>query len=276
MRRFTRLFASLLLLLLLGACAHTATVAADPVSPSPVIDRIQARGTLIVGTAGSMPPMNMTTKTGQVIGLEPDLARVIARAMRVELSIKTMPFADLLPALEAGSVDLVLSDMTITPSRNLKFAFVGPYFISGKSILTRKETLASITKATELDNPDVTLTALEGSTSQQFVETLLPNAKLIKAVDYDEAVGLVLDNRADAMIADYPICQVSIARHLGQGLISLKEPLTYEPIGVALPPNDPLLANWMRNLIGRLQGSGELELLTARWFKETDWLTILP
>jgi len=34
-------------------------------------------------------------------------------------------------------------------------------------------------------------------------------------------------------------------RHRDKGLVSLITPLTYEPIGIAMPPNDPLLMNWM-------------------------------
>ena len=51
--------------------------------------------------------------------------------------ILALGFGVLLPALQAGKVDMVLSGMTITPDRNLKVAFVGPYFISGKAILTK-------------------------------------------------------------------------------------------------------------------------------------------
>ena len=76
--------------------------------------------------------MNMTTKAGKVIGLEPDIANEIAVRMGVKATFKTMPFAELLPALEAGKVDMVLSSMTITGKRNMRVAFVGPYFISAK------------------------------------------------------------------------------------------------------------------------------------------------
>ena len=43
-------------------------------SASPVLDRIQRRGELVVGTMGNMPPLNMTAKDGEIFGLEPDLA----------------------------------------------------------------------------------------------------------------------------------------------------------------------------------------------------------
>ena len=48
--------------------------------------------------------------------------------MGVKLRLATMPFSELLPALEAGRIDMILSDMTMTPERNMKTAFAGPYF----------------------------------------------------------------------------------------------------------------------------------------------------
>jgi ABC-type amino acid transport substrate-binding protein len=38
---------------------------------------------------------------------------------------------------------MVLSGMTITPARNLKVAFVGPYIVTGKSILTKQAAVES-------------------------------------------------------------------------------------------------------------------------------------
>ena len=132
MRKLKLLIVLALVFTLAVACEQTTGTTAKS-SISPVLDRIQQRGELVVGTAGSMPPLNMTTKDGRVIGIEPDLARYMASSMGVKLRIETMHFHELLPALEAGKVDMVLSGMTITGRRNLKAAFVGPYFISGKS-----------------------------------------------------------------------------------------------------------------------------------------------
>jgi polar amino acid transport system substrate-binding protein len=124
-------------------CAHSNWNVAKT-SSAPVLDRIQQRGEIIVGTAGSMPPLNMTTKEGDVIGLEADMAQAIAGAMGVKLRLETMPFAELLPSLEEGRVDMIMSGMTINSKRNLKVAFVGPYMISGKAILTKEKTIASV------------------------------------------------------------------------------------------------------------------------------------
>jgi polar amino acid transport system substrate-binding protein len=78
------------------------------------------------------------------------------------------------------------------------------------------------------------------------------------------------------MIADFPICVVSILRYPDQGLFTLIDPFTYEPLGIAVPATDPLLINWVENFINGLHGSGELDQLKADWFEDASWLKKLP
>ena len=137
------------------------------------LDRIVANGELRVGMSGNQPPYNMKNKNGKLIGLEVDMANLLAEAMNVKPVLVVKPFAQLIPSLLAGEVDVVMSGMTITAERNMKVAFVGPYNISGKSILTKSVTLAAAEHADDINVKDVSLTALEGSTSQKFVEILL-------------------------------------------------------------------------------------------------------
>ena len=53
-------------------------------------------------------------------------------------------------------------------------------------------------------------------------------------------------------------------------------PLTYEPIGIALPANDPLLVNWVENILNTIKDSGELDALEDRWLGDGSWLKKLP
>jgi len=241
-------------------------------SASPVLDRIQKRGELVVGTMGNMPPLNMTAKDGEIFGLEPDLARMMADAMDVKVRFVSRPFSELLPALQAGQVDMVLSGITITPKRNMKVAFVGPYFISGKAFLTKIKTIAMAREADEVNSPNTKIVALKGSTSQEFAETALDKTTLYTTANYDEAVDMVLKDKVQAMIADYPICVVSVFRYPEAGLLSVVTPLTYEPIGIAIPANDPLLMNWATNALNSLEASGNLDELRLKWFARGSWL----
>jgi len=275
MRKASSLIALMLVVGLMTVWGQ-AFAAGEGMRVSPVLDRIMAKKELVVGTAASMPPLNMTTKDGQIIGMEVDLARLFAAGMEVKLTLKPMQFNDLLPAVEKGQVDMVLSSMTMTPLRNLKVAFVGPYFASGKSILTKVENVESVDELAKMNQPDKVLVALKGSTSQMFVERLLPKAKNVLADNYDQAVAMVRDDRARAMVADYPICVVSALRYRDAGLTTLKKPISYEPIGGVLPASDPLLINWVQNLLNFLEKTGELDALTQRWFRDTSWISRLP
>jgi polar amino acid transport system substrate-binding protein len=170
----------------------------------------------------------------------------------------------------------VMSSMTITGKRNMKVAFVGPYFISGKTFLTTAKWASSAKEPEEVNSPGTKLTALRGSTSQAFVEKVFPKATLLLGKDYGESVAMVLQGKANAMIADYPICLLSVIRNPDHNLISVVPPFTYEPIGIAIQKDDPLLTNWLENFLGTMAGSGDLKALQEKWFKGGDWINKLP
>lgn len=258
-------------------CAVILVGAVAPImAASPVLSGIVENNVLRVGTSGAQPPFSVKSKDGSLIGYEVDLAKLLANAMGVELKLVEMPFGELLPALEKGEVDVVMSGMTMTPERNLKAAFVGPYIISGKSILTKDKTLAQADETGDIDQADLTIVALADSTSQNFVETLIPKANLVTTKDYDEAVNMILEDKATAMVADFPICALSAMRHGDQGLVTLAQPLTIEPIGIAISPGDSLMLNMVQNYLVALEGVGILEELEAKWFKDGGWLIHLP
>jgi ABC-type amino acid transport substrate-binding protein len=88
--------------------------------------------------------MNLLTQEDKVIGMDVDVATMIAEVMGVKLNLQRIDFRGLLPALESGSIDMIVSNMTMTPDRNLKAAFVGPYFTSGKALLTKRSSIAQL------------------------------------------------------------------------------------------------------------------------------------
>jgi polar amino acid transport system substrate-binding protein len=266
---------SFLALFLFASCTQTQQTTATQ-APASALDNIIKKGELVVGTSGNMPPMSMITKDNELIGYEIDLAQSIAKAMGVKLKLELIQFSDLLSALQSGKIDMILSNMTITPARNTKVAFVGPYFVSGKAFLTKVSTIALADEAADVNNPDTKLTALKGSTSQAFVENFIPKATLTVAKDYDEAVKMVIDDKVSAMVADYPICIISVFRYPEAGLLSVVTPLTYEPIGIAIPKGDAHFANWLQNAINNWSESGYLDELKYRWFGRGTWLNKLP
>ena len=268
MNPFGRGLLLLLVCVLAAACTHSGRGAMKPAN----LDAIARSGVLRVGTSANMPPLNMLNRSGLPMGLDVDLAGHMARAMGVELRMVVRPFSELLPALEAGEVDMVISGMTITPERNMKVAFAGPYHISGKALLTRFRSLVTTEETSTLNTEAFAFTALEGSTAAHLVEAKMPKARLIPARDYPAAVDLVLSNTVDALVADYHVCVLSLLRHPDAGLVSLITPFTYEPMGIAMPPGDAQMINWTTNVLNNLRESDELIKLKLKWFEDPSWL----
>ena len=239
------------------------------------MDRIVKKGRLVVGLTGAQPPMNATTQNGDLIGLDVDLAEAMAEALEAELEFKTMAFADLLPALEKGKIDMVISGMTATPARNKRIAFVGPYYVSGKGILAKAERYKALKAGEGLNASSVKAAALKDSTSQKYIEDLMPKAQLVPTASYDEAIEMILADKVDLLVADYPFCALAAYRFVDKGLAAGQSPLTFEPLGIAIR-EDPLLINWLQNFLTTLEGSGELKKFRTKWLSGGSWVDELP
>ena len=242
---------------------------------SPVLAQIAKWGKIRIGMSGGQPPYNVVSREGKLIGMDVDIAELLAKSLDVQLELVQMNFNELLPALEAGKVDLVISGMTATIQRNMRAAFVGPYHITGKSILTRSETIAAL-GSNDLNRDDLRIAALKGSTSEDFVRRVAPNAKVVASDTYDDAIDQLLSNKAELFVADASIIMLSMMRWPDAGLTAAQRPLTIEPIGIAVPASDPLLLNLVENYMTALESSGALEKLEEKWFKSGGWLVQLP
>ena len=236
------------------------------------LSNVIKNGEIRIGMTGNQPPFSMKTKNDRLMGYEVDLATILAESMGVKLKMVEMPFSELMQALQSGKVDAVMSGMTITPARNLKALFAGPYTLSGKSILTKSKVLAEITEAEEANEKKYKITCLKGSTSEDFVRAYMSDTEIIPVENYDMGVAMVISDEADAMVADVPICLVTLLRYQDEGLVTLDEPLTIEPIGMALPPGDPQFLNLVENYLSALELSGALQLLDQIWFEDGQWL----
>jgi polar amino acid transport system substrate-binding protein len=142
-----------------------ANVPEAPAQESATLNRVITSGTLRVGMSGNQPPYNVVSRSGDMIGIEVDIATLLAAAMDVELVIVNRPFPQLMDALVDGQVDMVMSGMAITPQRARRVSFVGPHLLSGKSILTNSRALAAIDETEDFDQSNLKLAARVSSSA---------------------------------------------------------------------------------------------------------------
>lgn len=239
------------------------------------IDTILERGVLVVGTTGHYPPLTVESENGELMGLDIDIAKLMAKAMGVQVKFKKIGLGALIPALEKGSVDMIIAGLTITPRRNLRVAFIGPYFVIGQSLLTLKSKIKSIKGPDDVNDPSFRLAVANNTTGAQVARTLVPRADIVKAANMDDALKMLLDKKVDALLADQPFCVVSAFLHKDKGLAT-SDPLTFEPLGIGLPGNDVLFLNWVQNFLMMLEANGQAKELKNYWFNDPSWMNNLP
>ncbi len=240
-----------------------------------VIDRILQKGVLTVGTTGHYPPFTVKDKDGQFMGFDIDLAKMMAEAMDVKLNVVQISISDLLGAIEKGKIDMALAGLTITPKRNLRVIFIGPYYVTGQSILAEKSVVATIKGPQDINKPNFKLVVTSGTTSEQVAKAMAPKANIILVKDMETAFKMVIDHKAQALMADEPFCVVMAFRNQDKQL-AVSAPFTFEPLGVAMPHDDLLWINWVDNFLMNLNATGKLKELKTYWLANPSWMKRLP
>lgn len=247
----------------------------QPLFAGSVMDRINKSQTLVVGTPGDFPPFTVTTEAGNLIGLDIGIVKNLADMMKVNIRFERMEFAKLIPALIDGKIDLAVSGMTMSPERNMKVAFIGPYALSGQSLLGKKNILKPITDLKQLRYSAIKVAALKGTTSEAIADKL-PLATITRTDTLDQSLMLLLEGKVEALLADYPFCKIAEFRYPDRDLVMFDTPLTFEPLGIAVAGDDVLLINLLTNYLSILQGSGALKEMQGYWFKNDEWIKELP
>ncbi len=145
--------------LLFLACAASFTLGIAA-AKADALDDIKKRGTLIVGTKADYKPYGFRDPSGNIVGIEPDLAADVAKRLGVKLELVPVVASNRMQFLDQGKIDLMIATMTDTPERRKVVDIVDPdYYASGTNLLTPKS--AHLTDWTQLKGKPVCL--IQGS-----------------------------------------------------------------------------------------------------------------
>jgi polar amino acid transport system substrate-binding protein len=100
---------------------------------------------LKIGVSATREPFSFVDKNGRVTGHDGELARIIGAKLQRPVEFSNMKFMALIPALQSGKVDLIVTGMTATDERRKSVAFSQPYFANAQVMLVRKSSIAGTT-----------------------------------------------------------------------------------------------------------------------------------
>jgi polar amino acid transport system substrate-binding protein len=124
---------------LAGLAALATVMLASTVASADVLDDVKERGVLKVGVKADYKPYGFLDESGNVVGIEPELAQEVAAKLGVDVEFVPVVSSNRMEFLEQGKIDLMIATMTDKPDRRKKVYIVDPnYYSSGTNILSLK------------------------------------------------------------------------------------------------------------------------------------------
>jgi len=249
--------------LLLTACtgapspSPSSTGSATPATPS------STGKTLTVGMELAYPPFETKDNAGNPTGVSVDFIKDFGAANGYDVVIQDTAWDGLIPSLQTGKIDAVISSMTITADRAKQVDFSDPYAVAQLALLVNKN--AGIAQASDLNQAGKSVAVKTGSTGDVYASKNLANAQIIRLADESACVTEVVQGKADAFIYD----QLTIYRNQQANpdttsavFIPFQDP---EHWGVAVKKGNSELLRELNAFIATSKTNGEFDKLTNKY-----------
>lgn len=242
---------------ILAACLFPVTALAAE------LKEIQERGYLIVAVKDNLRPLGFRDETGNLQGLEIDLARRLAEELLGSPdAVRLQPVAnrDRLPAAIEGQVDITIARVTATAARARIVSFSIPYYLDGIALIAKD---ASLQRLGEIDGRKVAV--LNGSSTIAKVRFVLPKAQLVGVDSYQAARSLLESGGAVAFAADASVLAGWVQEDPQYRI--LPTPLSAEPLCVVIPKGVQYdsLRRRVNEAIARWKSEGWLQQRASFW-----------
>lgn len=218
---------------------------------------------LKVGCNADFAPFEFQDVSGkEYAGFDMDLIRAVGKEMGYEVQIQNINFDGLIPAMDAGNIDVIISGMTITKERAEKVRFSKPYYQSGLTIVVKQDN-ATVKGFKDLEGK--TIAVQIGTTGANKAKEI----KDAKVKEFNSSADTFMELKAggvDAVVNDRPVNDYYLSQGGGQEAKSLVEVLSAEDYGIAMNKKNEELAQKVDDALTKVKASGEYDKIYEKWF----------
>lgn len=221
-------------------------------------------GDLRVGLHTDYPPLSFE-KDGEIVGIEPDLARLVGEALGRRVRLVPLDRAELLDALESDRIDVVMAGMSITAERSRRARFIEPYAQVGQMAILRRDRVAELGRASDLHREGVRVGFVTGTTGERYVRQHLTRSRPVPFATVAQAEAALRSGDIDYLVHDAPTAWRLGMDVFDAELMGLYRPLTEEWLAWAVRPGDEDLARDLDALVRRWRADGTIERVISAW-----------
>ena len=226
------------------------------------LETVQAKGTLVIGMEGNWSPWTYHDESGELTGLEVDIAKLIAEGLGVEPVFQEAPWDALLAGVDAGRFDIICNGVGYTEERAKSYSFTIPYVYSNKVLVVAEnneeiKTVDDLSGKKTANSASSTYAAL----AEQYGATLVPVDTL------GETMDLLVQGRVDATIN----AQVSVADYLREhpnAKIKTVQVLAGDPVAYPLHIGEEYqpLVDAINGILEQAHQDGRLAEISMKYF----------
>lgn len=234
-------------------------------------NQVLASHTLRVGVFLAEPYV-MKNADGKWSGSEIDIANRLAKDMGISAEFKQyQQWDDLVPALQRGEIDIIVSGFSITPQRALQVYFSNPYASAGISIATNVKLTSGFSNLDNLNRPDVAIGVVSGTISEQVARQLFSKAS-IKTFDEEAKVeDALVKGLLHAYIRSEPAPRFLALRHPKEIDVPVSKPLVGTREAFAVRKGDNEFVNFLNAWIAARDADAWLGSTRKYWFENLSW-----
>ncbi len=219
--------------------------------------------TLTMGTNAQFPPYEYY-EGEDIVGIDADVAGLIADKLGMKLEIEDMEFDSIIPAVQSGKIDIGMAGMTVTEEREEKVSFTQSY-ATGKQVIIVADG-SDIASAEDLEGK--TIGVQLSTTGDLYITWDLVDKDLAKIERYNkgaDAVQALVQGKIDAVVIDNEPAKVFVEQN--EGLKILETEYITEKYAICVSKNNADLLKKIDTALGELIESGEVQKVLDKYIK---------
>lgn len=178
---------------------------AQAVAGSPKLQEVLRRGKLIVGTGTTNPPWHFEDASGNLVGMDIDMARLFAKGLfddanKVEFVRQASDAR--IPNLVTNKIDIVCQFMTVTAGRARQVDFTLPYYREGVGLLLPKNSKYNSYEDLKAAGANASIAWMQNVFVEEYTKKVLPQIKVLQFESVDATFQAILSGRADVAASD--------------------------------------------------------------------------
>jgi cyclohexadienyl dehydratase len=195
-------------------------------------------------------------KSGEIVGIDADLAKELAKELDAKLEIVESSFATFIADLQANKCEIGMFGVGASLKRAQAVEFSRPYLVTNIYGVTRKD--SSIKSWADVDKPGVKAAVSLGSFIEPFMKSYLKNAEVVSIAPPDSREGELVARRVDIIMTDFPTA-VKVTDEFDWAVTVLpNEKLAITPYAYVVPQGDQIWLNFINLFVDTIKLDGRL------------------